>query len=123
MARSGGFWQQRLSAFCDASRGIACLMRDETHARIHLLATAMVIGVGLWLDLPYADWLALTLAIGLVWVAEAINSAIEAVVDLVSPEWHPLAGKAKDIAAGAVLLASLCAAIVGILVFGSQMVA
>ncbi len=118
MARSGSFWQQRLFAFRDAGRGVAFLIRGEAHARIHLLATLIVLGLGLWLGLPLTDWLALILAVGLVWVAEAVNSAIEATVDLVSPDWHPLAGKAKDIAAGAVLLAALCAASVGVLVFG-----
>lgn len=118
MARSGSFWQQRLSAFRDAGRGVVFLVRDQCHARIHLLATLIVIGLGLWLGLPYSDWLALILAIGLVWVAEAINSAIEATVDLASPDRHPLAGKAKDIAAGGVLLAAICAAVIGVLVFG-----
>lgn len=117
MARPGGFWRQRLCAFRDAGRGVTFLIRGEAHARIHLLATMVVLGLGLWLSLPYSDWLALILAIGLVWVAEAVNSAVEATVDLVSPDWHPLAGKAKDIAAGAVLLAALCAASIGVLVF------
>jgi diacylglycerol kinase (ATP) len=61
--------------------------------------------------------------IGLVWTAEGVNTAIEAVVDLASPDMHPLAGKAKDVAAGAVLLAALAAVVVGLLVFGPRVLA
>jgi len=122
MTRSGSFWEKRLNAFRDAGRGVVFLVRDQPHARFHLLATLLVLGLAWWLGLPYGDWLALILAIGLVWVAEAINSAIEATVDMVSPDWHQLAGKAKDIAAGAVLLAALCAAAVGVLVFAPHFI-
>lgn len=115
--RPGSFWQRRLSAFADAWRGIGFLLRDEAHARFHLLATILVICLGWWVELTKGEWLALILVIGMVWVAESLNSAIEACVDLACPEQHPLAGKAKDLAAGAVLLASICACVVGIFLF------
>ena len=70
-----------------------------------------------------AEWLAVIAAIGLVWTAEGLNTAIEALVDLVSPEQHPLAGRAKDVAAGAVLLAALAATAIGLLVFGPRLLA
>lgn len=115
--RQGSLWQRRTGAFVDAARGIRLLLEGEAHARFHLLATLAVVGLGVWTRISSNEWLAISLAIGLVWVAEGLNSAIEACVDLASPDHHQLAGKAKDIAAGAVLLAAICAAIVGILVF------
>ena len=106
-------------AFC----GVYCLLRTQTNARIHLAATVVVIGAGFGLKITCAEWLAVIAAIGLVWTAEGLNTAIEALVDLVSPEQHPLAGRAKDVAAGAVLLAALAAAAIGLLVFGPRLLA
>lgn len=97
------------------------LLNTQAHARIHLAATLGVLVFGVWLDVSRADWLALVLAMAMVWVSEAINTAIEAVVDLASPALHPLAGKAKDVAAGAVLLASLAALVIGVLVFAKYL--
>lgn len=105
-----------MAAFADAGRGVGILLRTQPHARIHALATLCVLGLGYWLKLSAADWVALVIAMALVWVSEAINTALEAVVDLASPDFHPLAGKAKDVAAGAVLLASVAAALIGALV-------
>lgn len=93
------------------------MVRSQANARIHLAATVVVVAMGLWLQLPERDWALLTLAIGGVWAAEALNTAIETVVDLVSPEWHPLARDAKDLAAGGVLLATFAAVVIGVLVF------
>lgn len=115
--RSGGWLCQRISAFRDAARGFRVLLADEPHARFHAVATVLVLWLGFWLEISAAEWCAVILAIGMVWVGEAVNTAIEAVVDLVSPERHALAGKAKDIAAGAVLLAAVTAASVGGVVF------
>jgi diacylglycerol kinase (ATP) len=76
-----------------------------------------VVTAGAYCEVSRADWLALVLAMAMVWVAEALNTGIEWVVDLASPEHHPLAGKAKDVAAAGVLLASMAAVVVGLLVF------
>ena len=119
--RSGSWLAQRCAAFADAGRGVVILLNTQAHARIHLAATLGVLVFGVWLDVSRADWLALVLAMALVWVSEAINTAIEAVVDLASPALHPLAGKAKDVAAGAVLLASLAALVIGVLVFAKYL--
>ena len=115
--RSGGWLCQRISAFQDAVRGLRMLLADEPHARFHAAATVVVLWLGFWLEISAAEWCAVILAIGMVWVGEAVNTAIEAVVDLVSPERHALAGKAKDIAAGAVLLAAVTAGSIGGVVF------
>jgi len=78
--------------------------------------------LGFYFSLSVTSWALLILAAGAVWVAEAFNTAIEYLVDLVHPEWHEKAGRVKDLAAGAVLLISVSAALVGILIFGSHIV-
>jgi diacylglycerol kinase len=111
------YWQARVKSFGYAFKGIATLFQTQAHAKIHLVATLVAVGLGLWLGLAAVEWAVLALAIALVWVAEGLNTAIEFVVDLASPEHHVLAGKAKDVAAGAVLLASFGAIAVGAFLF------
>lgn len=106
-----------LRSFGFAVRGLVYVVRTQSNARVHLVATLFVVGLGFWLRLSFLEWALVAAAIGLVWMAEAFNTAIEAVVDLVSPERHPLAKAAKDVAAGAVLVAALFAVTVGALVF------
>jgi diacylglycerol kinase len=108
---------RRARSFRYAFQGIATLFRTQAHAKIHLLATVVVIGAGVGVGLDAGEWALIALAISMVWVAEALNTAIELVVDLASPEQHPLAGKAKDVAAGAVLLASFGAVAIAAFVF------
>ena len=108
----------RLESFGFALSGCAYMLRQQKNTRIMLATTILVIAVALWLDLGARDWSLLLLATAQVWVAEFINAAIEAAIDLSSPEYHPLAKVAKDAAAGAVLLASLFALILGLLVLG-----
>ncbi|EEW24446.1 diacylglycerol kinase family protein [Rhodobacter ferrooxidans] len=107
---------QRLVSFKYAGRGVWLLFR-EANARIHLAATLLVILLGLFLRVQARDWALLTICITVVLAAEAINTAVERVVDLVSPEWSALARDAKDLAAGCVLIAAIGAAIVGLTVF------
>lgn len=76
----------------------------------------------MYLSLSIVSWSLVILSMGIVWAAEAFNSAIEFLVDLVHPEWHEKAGRIKDLAAGAVLLVSLAVALVGLLVFGSRLI-
>ena len=109
--------QRRIASFRFAIRGVRFMFGTQFHAWVHLLATIVVIAAGFAMKVTTTEWCLLSLAIGLVWTAEAFNTAVEAVVDLASPEHHELAGRAKDVAAGAVLLASLSAAVVGIVVF------
>lgn len=107
----------RVASFSHAFRGFIDLLRSQHNARIHLLATLLVVALAFWLQLGRADWIALLVAIGLVWVTEALNTALEYLADGAVPEHHPIIGKAKDVAATAVLIASLVAALVGLLVF------
>ena len=107
---------QRLRSFGNAFRGIAVLM-GEAHAKIHALATLLVLVAGWWLEVSRADWVSLLLAISLVWLAEGLNTALEHLADAAVPEQHPLVGKAKDVAAGSVLICAVGAAAVAALVF------
>ena len=93
-------------------------LRSEVHLRFHAAATVLVIGLGFHLGITRLEWALIALAVAGVWTAELMNTAIETLTYLASPAYHPLAGKAKDVAAGAVLLAALGAAVVGALVFG-----
>ena len=112
----------RLRSFGHAFRGLKVLLQTQHNARIHAVATVLVVVAGALLRISAFDWALIALAVLCVWAAEAMNTAIEFVVDLVSPEHHPLAAKAKDVAAGAVLVAAIGAAIVGGLVFGPHVV-
>lgn len=113
----------RLRSFVYALRGVRTLIFSQPNARIHALATLLAVGVGLAADLGRLEWALVILAIVGVWGAEALNTALELLCDVASPDFHPLVEKAKDIAAGAVLMAALGAAVLGVLVFGPYCVA
>ncbi len=105
-------------SFKFAFAGIRYVLRTQRNAQIHLTITIGVVVLGAWAGLSAGEWAILALTIGLVFAAEILNTAIEAVVDLVSPEFHPLAKIAKDSAAGAVLLLAIMAVAVGLLILG-----
>lgn len=107
----------RLASFRHAFAGIATLLREEHNARIHLLATAVVLALAWQLQVSKGEWLALLLVIGLVWLAEALNSALEYLCDSLVPQQHEQIAKAKDVAAAGVLICALIAVIVGALIF------
>jgi diacylglycerol kinase (ATP) len=107
-----------LRGFAFAFAGLAHLVKSQRNARVHVAATGLVVWLGVWTDRSRLEWLALVLAIGLVWTTEAFNTSVELVVDLVSPDPHPLAKRAKDVAAGGVLLAALASVVIAALVFG-----
>jgi diacylglycerol kinase len=100
-----------------ALKGLVALVRSENNARIHLAATGVVVVAGVVFQVSGHDWLWLTLAVTLVWLTEAVNTALEKLVNLVSPDYHPLAGQVKDLAAAAVLLSALFALVVAGIVF------
>lgn len=105
------------AVFYSAIEGVIATFRTERNFRVHVLATIVIIAAGWFFHVDVGDWMLLTLAIAMVLGAELMNTAVEAAVDLCSPDWHPFAKKAKDAAAGAVLVASLAAAVIGIAVF------
>ena len=117
-----GFFAARMASFRHAFRGVAFAIRSETHVRIDLVVTVAVVGAGLYFDLTTSEWCSIALAIGLVIASEILNTAIERLVDIVSPEHNAAAGRVKDIAAGATLVAAGCSVVVGVLVFGPRLV-
>ncbi len=110
--------QARWAAFRYAFAGLQYLWRTQPNVRIHALATVGVAVLAWWLDVSAGGWAVLALAIGLVWMAEAFNTALEVAVDLCSPQPHPLAKVSKDVGAAAVLLAAFTAVAVGLAVLG-----
>ena len=112
-----------IRSFRYAIRGVVMMLALQANARIHVLATVVVVALGIGLRIERWEWCAVVGAIGLVWTAEGLNTAIEALTDLVSPGEHPLAGRAKDIAAGAVLCAAMAAVVIGAVVFGPRLIA
>ncbi len=107
----------RLRSFRFAAAGIRTMLGSQHNAWIHLGATLLVCAAGFVVGLDRMAWCALVLAIMAVWTAEALNTALEFLADAATPQMHPLVKKAKDVAAGAVLLSAIGAAIVGVLVF------
>jgi diacylglycerol kinase len=110
-----------LKSFSFALAGLSYLLRTQANFWVHLLAAGLVVALSALLGLAGLELAVLVLAIGLVLAAEAVNSALEALVDLASPGPHPLARAAKDLGAAAVLLAAICAALVGLLLLGPRL--
>jgi diacylglycerol kinase len=123
IAPDGSRWTRLRCSFVFAGRGVVQLIRTEPNAQIHAVATVVVLGVAFWLGVSVHEWCFILFAISGVWVAEGLNSALEALADRVAPERHPLVERAKDVAAGAVLIAAVVAAIVGLLILGPKLLA
>ena len=107
----------RLKSFAYAWQGMIHLVRTQQNARLHLLAAFLVCALAVYLDLGRSEWLWITVAIVLVWSAEAFNTALEQLADALHPERDPGIGRAKDMAAAAVLIAALGGAVIGMLIF------
>lgn len=108
----------RIQSFKYAFRGIWTMLKTQQNAWIHAAATVAVLICGaLFCTLTRFEWCWIILAIISVWTAESLNTALEALTDLASPEIHPLAEKTKDVAAGAVLITAIGAAVIGLLIF------
>lgn len=110
-------FKKQLRSFGYAWKGIRNCVGKEQNLSFHLIVTAAVVVAGFIWEITRTEWIAVILCIGAVIAAELFNTAIERLVDLVSPQRHPLAGQVKDIAAGAVLVCAVAAVIVGIIIF------
>ena len=108
----------RARSFRFAFEGWWYVIRTQHNAWIHATINLLVLGLGWWLGLPARDWAVVVLAMMAVWMAEFMNTALEALVDMSAPEFHPLAKVAKDVAAAAVLVGALGAVLVGLLIMG-----
>lgn len=107
-----------LASFRHAWDGVWFAIRTQRNFRVHLAAMAGVVLVGAWLGVSAGGWALLVVTISAVLVAELINTAAEVMVDLVSPDYHPLAKQVKDLAAAGVLVVALAALLVGLLILG-----
>lgn len=106
------------ASFGFAIAGIKYVFSTQRNAKIHVTISLLIIGVGLLLQISATQWAILLLTIGLVLFAEMLNTVVEALVDLVSPDFHPLAKIAKDVAAGAVFLLAIISTIIGLIILG-----
>ncbi|GHA64773.1 diacylglycerol kinase family protein [Pontibacter akesuensis] len=111
------YFTKRYNSFRFALKGLGAAVRSEPHMRLHILSAVAVVVAGVAFEVNRVEWCLLVGSIGLVFTAEVFNTAIETLTNLVSPEFNPLAGKAKDLAAGAVLAAAIMAAVIGTIVF------
>ena len=107
-----------LKSFLYAFRGIWLAFSEQPNLKIHFGVALVVVAAGFYLGITEGEWLAIVLAIGLVMTTELVNTSIEHIVNLVSPQHLPLAGKIKDIAAGAVLVAAITSGVIGFIIFG-----
>lgn len=109
--------RNRLRSFSFAFAGLTFLLKTQHNSWIHLAVTGVVLAAGALLQISSIEWCVVALAAASVWITETLNSAIEVLTDLVSPEFHPIAGQVKDLAAAAVLIAAVGSVIVGVIVF------
>jgi diacylglycerol kinase len=107
----------RIRSFRYAIIGLARMIRCQHNAWIHLVVTVGVVAAGLFFQLSRGEWCWIVLAIAIVWTAEALNTAFEFLADAASPNFHPSVRDAKDVAAGAVLITTIAAVIIGLIVF------
>jgi diacylglycerol kinase len=112
------FLYSRIHAFRHAFRGLFYVMKTQRNAWIHTAIAVTVFIIGIWLEISLTEWAILVLTTALVFMAEFINTAIEAVVDLASPNKHPLAKIGKDVGAAAVLVSAIASILVGLLILG-----
>ena len=108
---------ERIKSFGPAFKGLKLLFVHEHNAWVHLLATVVVISLGIGFNINISEWIALSIVIGLVFLSELFNTAIERLADKVEPNWDQLIGEVKDYASAAVLIASILAVIVGGIIF------
>jgi diacylglycerol kinase (ATP) len=116
-----GYLLSRLKSFGNALEGLKYILKTQQNARIHAVFTLVVFLLAYYLKLNRLEWVGLALVIAMVWIAEIFNTAVEVVIDMISPEHSQGARIVKDISAGAVLVSALFSVLVGILIFGPRL--
>ena len=111
-----------LLSFTFAWKGLAYAFRTQLNFKVHILVSLLAITSGFLLEINTQEWLWILLAIAMVLVTELLNTALETLVDLVSPEYHPKAGAVKDIAAAAVLIMAFLSVLIGLIVFVPKLI-
>ncbi len=117
MNNKKNIWKIRAKSFSYALEGLLTLLKDQPNARIHLVAALMAVAMGLFLGISHMEWIFICLCITLVISAEAFNSSLEYLADFVCAEKNHLIKKAKDVAAGAVLLTAIFSIVTGLFIF------
>jgi len=112
----------RIRSFRDAFYGIGLMLKSQHNAWIHATASVLVLIVGAILHTTKAEWCWLVIAIMSVWMAEALNTALEFLADVASDEFHPVVGRAKDVAAGAVLISAIGSVVIAVLILGPRII-
>ena len=124
MSNDGKITSKKLRhSFRYAISGMADMLRQEPNARIHCIITVLVVAAGFIFRISAAEWIGIALAIGLVISAEAFNTAIERLADVVQPDQDERIRDVKDLAAAAVLLCAMAAAAVGVIIFLPKLIA
>lgn len=113
----------RVQSLGYALAGWLYMLRHQKNTRIMSVATLVVLAVALWLQVDFTGWAVLILSITMVWMGEFLNAAVEAVVNLAAPEYHPMAKVGKDVAAAAVLLGVVASVVIGLLILGPPLLA
>ena len=116
--KSRSFWASLHDAVC----GVVYALASQRNMKIHLIAALLVVAAGLFLGLNRVEWSVIILTVTAVWAAEIMNTSLEKVVDLLSPQYNVVAGRAKNISAAAVLVTALGAVLVGIMIFGPRII-
>lgn len=111
------FTKGRIQSFGYAFTGLATLLREQQNSWVHLVATLLVIGLGILFSITPIEWILIIIAIVLVWMAEALNTGVELLCDMVCSDYHPMIKKAKDVSAGAVLVTVTGAVVIGLIIF------
>lgn len=109
--------RKRIKSFEYAINGIVLLCRNEQNAQIHLLVLSLVVIFGLFFEISASEWISITIVSGMVLLSEGFNTTIEYLADHVTPDFHEVIGRVKDVAAGSVLIAAISAAITGAIIF------
>lgn len=115
------FIRGRIDSFKPALEGLRHVLQTQPNTWVHAFISLAVILLGFWVGLDLNSWAVIILTMALVWITEFANTAIEAAVDVASPDLHPLAKVAKDVSAAAVVIAALAAVIIGLLILGPQL--
>lgn len=114
-------FQRFLKGFTYAAQGIKTSVREQRNLKVQSAIALIIVAAGFYFDITLIEWCLILFAIALVIGLEMMNSAVENLVDLVSPDYKPLAGRVKDMAAGAVLFAAILASVIGVLIFGQYL--
>jgi diacylglycerol kinase (ATP) len=112
----------RIRSFRNAFHGVGLMLKSQHNAWIHATASVLVLIAGAVLRLTPGEWCWLVIAIMSVWTAEALNTALEFLADVASDEFHPVVGRAKDVAAGAVLISAIGSVAIAVLILGSRII-